>query len=223
MTANTLTPKGHQTKQRILDVALRLFEERGYEGTTVRDIAAEAGVALGNVYRYFNSKEDFVLAFYEQLAHRQNEEATAAMQRCSSLRERLIVCVRCKLSVVDRYHEFFTELFSVAARPGSILNPFAEASRPTREVAIASFEEVIDGSKDRVPSDLRAELPWLLWFYCMGIILFWLHDASAARYKTHHLIESTADIISRTIAIVGSPVISPIRGSLIQLIRTLKS
>ena len=58
----TLTPKGERTREHLLDTALRLFTSAGYEATTMRDIAAAAECSLGLAYRYFASKEEFVLA-----------------------------------------------------------------------------------------------------------------------------------------------------------------
>ena len=65
-------PRGEQTRQLILDTALRLFRERGYAETTMRAIATEAGVAVGNAYYYFDSKEHLIQGFYDrnQAAHR---------------------------------------------------------------------------------------------------------------------------------------------------------
>ncbi|HMG76002.1 MAG TPA: helix-turn-helix domain-containing protein, partial [Pyrinomonadaceae bacterium] len=53
----TKTAKGEQTKALILNSALDLLGERGYEATTMRAIAKQAGVSLGNAYHYFGSKE----------------------------------------------------------------------------------------------------------------------------------------------------------------------
>lgn len=45
-------------KNRILDVAIDMFKNYGYAKTSMKNIAKEAQVAVGNLYRYFNSKED---------------------------------------------------------------------------------------------------------------------------------------------------------------------
>ena len=42
-----LTPKARRTRERILEAALALFADRGYEATTMRDVAREAGASLG--------------------------------------------------------------------------------------------------------------------------------------------------------------------------------
>ena len=52
-----ITKEPEERKQEIFDVALRLFGEKGYEKTTITDIAKEIGVAQGLCYRYFPSKE----------------------------------------------------------------------------------------------------------------------------------------------------------------------
>src|ERR1041385_7980581 len=63
-----LTVKAEQTRQRIFDTAVRLFIEKGYEETTMRDIATAAECSLGLAYRYFASKEDFVIGLYRRNA-----------------------------------------------------------------------------------------------------------------------------------------------------------
>jgi AcrR family transcriptional regulator len=50
-------PKGEQTKALILETAMRLFQERGYDKTTMRAIASEAGVSVRNAYYYYEGKE----------------------------------------------------------------------------------------------------------------------------------------------------------------------
>src|SRR5215813_14107145 len=58
--------KSDETRARILTAAMELFRRNGFAQTTMREIAAEAGVALGAAYYYFDSKEAIVLAFYGQ-------------------------------------------------------------------------------------------------------------------------------------------------------------
>lgn len=51
-------------RERILDAALELFEEQGFDATAVPEVAKRAGVATGSIYRYFDSKDDLVNALY---------------------------------------------------------------------------------------------------------------------------------------------------------------
>src|SRR3954453_20005615 len=47
-------------------VALRLFKEKGYHATSMRDIAAEVGINKGSLYSYIRSKEDLLIPFFER-------------------------------------------------------------------------------------------------------------------------------------------------------------
>ncbi len=49
-----------ERRQEILDAARKVFVEKGYAAATVNDIAAEAGVAAGSIYRYFDNKSDLI-------------------------------------------------------------------------------------------------------------------------------------------------------------------
>lgn len=54
------------TKNRLIDAALRVFAEKGFVGSTTKDIAREAGVTDGLIYHYFKSKEDLLWAGVEK-------------------------------------------------------------------------------------------------------------------------------------------------------------
>lgn len=221
-TKSTKTVKGEQTKALILNSALGLLREHGYEHTTMRAIAKQAGVSLGNAYHYFGSKEHLIQAFY----HRTHEEhlaaALPALQKETSLKARLLVLLRLKISTLEPYHEFAGVLFKTAADPHSPLNPFADDSAPTRHDSIKLFEDLVAGSKARIPDDLRAELPHLLWLYHMGIILFWIHDPSRKRAKTYRLIDQTVDLLDKLISLASNPLMRPVRKKALNMVLDLR-
>lgn len=75
MTAPTASPapatprpgrKGERTRERILDAAEALFAERGYEGTTLRDVAARVKLRNPSLYNHFESKESLYAAVLER-------------------------------------------------------------------------------------------------------------------------------------------------------------
>jgi len=219
---STKTQKGEQTKALILDTALEMFRERGYEETTMRSIAEQAGVALGNAYYYFRSKEHLIQAFYGRTHEEHLRVCLPALEKERSLKARLLTVLRLKIRTLEPYHQFSGVLFRTAADPQSPLNPFAPESDPVRSASIALFESIVEGSKARIPKDLRAELPYLLWLYHMGIILFWIHDDSPKSARTYRLIERTVGLVDKCIALASNPLMRPVRRTALRLVAELR-
>lgn len=68
-TAIRLTPGQRQRRQRILDAAMELAAEGGYDAVQMREVSLRADVALGTLYRYFSSKEHLLVsALADQVA-----------------------------------------------------------------------------------------------------------------------------------------------------------
>jgi len=57
---SSIGPRAERTRRRLIDSASRLFAERGYVGTSVSDIAEDAGVSLATFYQYFAERNDIV-------------------------------------------------------------------------------------------------------------------------------------------------------------------
>lgn len=66
MTKTTREEQAEQTRQRILETALRLFVERGFSGTSTRRIAKEAGVSEGLIFHHFPRKRDLLADLRKQ-------------------------------------------------------------------------------------------------------------------------------------------------------------
>jgi AcrR family transcriptional regulator len=196
-----LTPRAEHTRTAITAAALRLFRENGYEATTMRAIAKEAGVSTGNAYYYFGSKEELVQQFYAHTHADHVAACRAILDTETDFSARLRGTLRAMIDVNDPYHAFAARFFKYAAEPSSPLSPFSKESSPAREATIALFREVLDGSTARIDRELRAQLPELLWLYSMGIVLFWVHDTSPGCAKTYQLIERTVPLADRLIAL----------------------
>ena len=196
-----LTPRAEQTRTAITEAALRLFRENGYEATTMRAIAQEAGVSTGNAYYYFGSKEELVQQFYAHTHADHVAACRAILETETDFATRLRGTLRAMIDVNGPYHAFAARFFKYAAEPSSPLSPFSKESSPARDAAIALFREVVEGSTTRIDRELRAQLPELLWLYSMGIVLFWVHDASPGCAKTYQLIDRTVPLADRLIAL----------------------
>ena len=218
----TKTVKGDQTKALILETALEMFRERGYDETTMRAVAQKAGVSLGNAYYYFRSKEYLIQAFYQRLHDSHIEVALPALELEKTLKARLLTVMRAKIDTMKPYHQFAGVLFKTAANPESPLNPFGDESDPVREQQIQLFAKVLEGAKARIPKDLQAELPYLLWVYSMGIVLFWIHDSSPKHRRTYRLIDHTVDLLDKLIHLASNPFMRPLRKQALRLVDEIR-
>ena len=217
-------PKAAATRGRILEAALELFRERGYEAATMRAISERADVALGNAYYYFRSKEHLIQAFYD-LTHAEHLAAVGTQLEeggPKDLKARLLLVMRTKLETIEPYHRFAGLLFRSAADPASPLNPFSDDSQPVRREATALFARVVDGACGRIAKELRGDLPDLLWLYHMGIVLFWIHDTSKGRRRTWALMERSVDLIVKLIGVASLPLMGPVRRAALGLVRDLR-
>ena len=76
MTTTNNTQPQLNTQQQILTATLRLFSEKGYFNTSVRDISRESGVSIGSIYHHFKDKEGVASAVYNNLLDRMLTELT---------------------------------------------------------------------------------------------------------------------------------------------------
>lgn len=214
--------KSEQTRAKILETALVLFRERGYEETTMRAIAEEAEVAVGNAYYYFKSKEHLIQAFYARTHEEHVAASREVLDRERGLRERLLEVMRAKLDTIMPYHRFAGVLFKTAANPASPLNPFSEESLPVRRQATEIFAEVVAGSDTRLTAELTAELPNILWIYQAGVILYWIHDSSPGCVKSYRLMERSVKLVLRLISLFQFPLLRPFLKELLTMVTDLR-
>jgi len=219
----TRPAKSERTRALIVETALRLFRERGYEATTMRAIAKEAGVSVGNAYYYFGSKEELIQAYYDELQEEHQAACRAVLESERDFAPRLLGVLKARVDTMIPYHQFAGKFFKFAAEPTSPLNPFSAESGPARAAAIAIYREVVDGSTLKLDPDFRAELPELLWLYSMGIVLYWVHDSSPGCRKTYLLIERTVPLVDKMVAMSRLPVLRSVTRELVEIIREVRA
>jgi len=216
------TPKAAQTRQAIVDTAMRLFRQDGYDRTTMRGIASGAGVSVGNAYYYFASKEHLVQAFYDGLQVEHAELSVGVIERESGFAERLEGVLLAWLDVAEPHHAFAGQFFRNAADPTSPLSPFSPESAPARDASIAIFESLVAGSDVKLAPALRRELPTLLWLMQMGVVLFWVYDASEGQARSRMLVRRIVPIVDRLARMSRLPVVRGVVDDLVALVAELR-
>ncbi|MFD5545027.1 TetR family transcriptional regulator, partial [Streptomyces sp. NPDC127079] len=197
--------KSEQTRALILETAMRLFRERGYEKTTMRAIATEARVSVGNAYYYFAGKEHLIQGFYDQLAAEHRVAVREVLDRETDLEARLAGVLKVWLDIARPYHEFAVHFFKNAADPDSPLSPFSPESEHAREEAISVHRQVLAGAKTKVAPELRDVLPELMWLSQMGLVLYWIFDRTEGRERSYRLAERGARLTARGVSLAAVP------------------
>ncbi|MER5770591.1 TetR/AcrR family transcriptional regulator [Streptomyces sp. NPDC001985] len=203
-------PKSEQTRTLILETALRLFQEHGYDKTTMRAIAKEAGVSVGNAYYYFSSKEHLIQGFYDRIAAEHRAAVRPVLEAETALEARLAGVMLAWLDIAEPYHEFAAQFFKNAADPESPLSPFSQESEPAREEAIAVHRQVLAGTRTKVPAELAGALPELMWLSQMGLVLYWVFDRSEGRERSRKLAAQGARLTARGIVLARFRVLRPL-------------
>lgn len=210
--ARPKTGKSEQTRALILETAMRLFKERGYDKTTMRAIAAEAGVSVGNAYYYFESKEFLIQGFYDRMTYEHAADARARMQGHKEFADRLEITLASWIDCAVEYHEFASQFFRTAADPTSSLSPFSNDSHPARATAVELFREVLTGSElaPKLDAELAELLPDLLWLHLMVVVLYWVFDRTPDTERTREFVHRSTPMAARVINLSRYRVFRPI-------------
>ncbi|MGW6917382.1 TetR family transcriptional regulator [Kitasatospora sp. NPDC054939] len=210
--AQPKTDKSEQTRTLILETAMRLFQERGYDKTTMRAIATEAGVSVGNAYYYFSAKEFLIQGFYDRMTYDHAADARRRMAHTRDFAERLEIALTSWLDTAAPYHEFSAQFFRTAADPNSSLSPFSSESHPARATAVALFREVLEGSElaPKLDTELVELLPDVLWLHLMVVVLYWVFDRTSDTERTREFVRRSTPMAARVINLSRYRVFRPI-------------
>ena len=189
-----LTPKAQRTQEHILEVALALFAKKGYEATTMRDIAGGAGVSSGLAYRYYASKEDLALELYLRLADESLEWARTGLPE-GTIAERFERAMVAKLDQVSLHRGPLAALLVGALDPRSRLSVLGAGTAGIREQMGGVFHEVVRGAQDAPGEPQARDLGNVLYALHLAILLYWFHDKTPGAKATRDLVASARDAL----------------------------
>lgn len=195
-----------ETREKVVDVALRLFREEGFQATTMRRIADEAGVSLGNAYYYFAGKDELVHELYLKVQREHRDRALSALFEGGSLAENLAVVLHSGLDVMGPYHAFGGSFLQSALPSKSNSSPFSEQSADARSMAIDLMRMTLTVSKQKVPPSLGDSLPTLLWMAYLGVTLHWVTDSSDNQVRTRALVDGLVPVVAKSVRLARLPV-----------------
>lgn len=193
--------KSAATRRRLLERALALFQQRGVEATTMRDIAKAAGMSLGAAYYYFPSKEAMVFAFYED----NQAEAEAAEQRATgSVRDRLGIIFHAKLTSIAGQKKMLAAIVQRLVDPGDPVGAFSAQTRAVRDRSIAVLARALEGAN--LPPPVCALAARALWLLQMALMLVFVNDDSPGEARTHGLVDDALDMLVPMLPLLSTPI-----------------
>lgn len=198
------TSQGAAARDRLYATAIRLIAARGYEATTLRDIAKDANVSVGLLYRYFPSKQAVVIALYDELSTDYARRAAELPQ--GKWRERFLFALTTSLDVL-RPHKVALR----ALTPVLVGDPeegiFAERTAFSRLRVQHVFERAVADATDAPGQPLAEALGRLLYMVHLTVLLWWLLDKSLNQRATAALVALTQQLLpSAALALRVPPV-----------------
>ncbi len=186
------TAQGTATREQLYATAVKMIAMRGYEETTLRDIAKKAGVSAGLLYRYFPNKRAVVLALYDELS-------AEYAKRCAAMGagpwgERFLFALKTSLAVLQQQRRPLAALVPVLIGDGDE-GLFAPSTAFSRQRVQAVFDEAVLGAADAPGPSEAAALGRLLYAAHLAVILWWLLDKSPRQKTTAELLGMIAQAV----------------------------
>jgi AcrR family transcriptional regulator len=186
------TAQGAAAKKRLYDIAVKRMARHGYELTTLRDVAKDAGVSVGLLYRYFPSKRAVIFALYDELSA--DYVTTTAAMRPGKWRDRGLFALTSSLEVLTPHRTTLRGLIPVlVGDPDEGL--FGEHAAFSRVRVLSVFEQAVAGASDAPPRPLAGAIARLLYLVHLAVLLWWLLDKTAKQRATGALVQLFAGIL----------------------------
>jgi len=211
------TPKGEETRRRVHEAAMGLFREKGFDATTMRDVAAAAGMSLGAAYHYFPSKEAIVMAYYASLQDEHARLVDDAIRAHPATRERLSEAMHSKLRIVRDDRKVLGALLRFTGDPHHPLSFLGAGTRELQLRSIATFAAPLQGAG--IPADFVPVAALMLWAMHMGLLLYLLYDESPEQVRTHRLADGAIALFLSGMRLIRLPLLKPLRTRMTAVLR----
>ncbi len=165
-----------QSRERIIEAALHQFSLKGLSATRIQDIAEEAGVSQGLLYRYYASKNDIYVDLIEDALDKMNEAAAALLGSALTGKEKLMQVIDTMYETIknsDRYRQT-SSLIAQAMGSESIPPQAGDALKQKRDFPYQALSQMIaQGQREgTLVSGDPYELAILLWSLLNGLTIY---------------------------------------------------
>jgi AcrR family transcriptional regulator len=159
-----------KTRGRILAAGRKLFAEKGFDGTTTRDLAHLARVASGTLFNYFPSKESLAVQILTEAMDRGRATFDSRRYETDSIEEEMFALVAAEIREMGPYRSIVGPVVETAMSP---LGVEGEAIRSRHLEAVAEIIHRRHGHGAATSVNLH-----LYWSLYLGVLAFWARDES---------------------------------------------
>jgi AcrR family transcriptional regulator len=174
------------TREAILDSARRLFANQGFDATTTRDIAQEAGIASGTLFNYFATKEAIVANMANEAIA--DSLATLDGEQAETLEEGLFSLIALSLRKWKPLRKYLPALLTTS------LSPLANHSDDETSLRLMHLERAAQIAAQYGHGELSAVALQLYWSLYVGVLVFWSDDKSPKQEDTLALIDDSLNM-----------------------------
>jgi AcrR family transcriptional regulator len=154
--------RGKVRRQKIINVTAALLMEKGYDSLTMRDVAARAGIRVGNLHYYFPARKELFLAVFEKESSSYAKSVSEAVNAASSSLTRLTAIVETGFSVLNKPEvKLWRVLLAVAQHDSDAAEIFERENRIYHAVTALELKRIAPELSDQRANHL-ARLIWAL-------------------------------------------------------------
>lgn len=200
MTTQPRTEKGQQTQAKLLATALECFAKDGYKASSMRAIAAKAGVSLSHAYYYFKSKEDIVAQLLLNLRREQYEQCSGMLNEGNTLEANIRAVLDSGVEALARYHDFGPAFLRLMLSRDM-------GNDEIWRIELELWEKVVAGSRPLPPMGIRRDLPKFLLLVSRQIFSAWAFDQSPQQRRSRLLMKNMAPVAAKFAVLCRLPVV----------------
>ena len=192
------TTKAQQAKNHrlIIQTAVDLMTQHGFEGATMKQIARAADMGDATIYKYFPTKEKLVTAYFEQAISDALAQANKTPgQEDFSLHERLQLLIDSLLEILLADREFVGLARGLVERAPMLLLGEQLPGKPQLKQAFVLMLEQAEARKEIAPCGFKPSLAALLADYVYGVMAYWLRDESEQFANTTQMVDLSLGVL----------------------------
>ncbi|MHC4416541.1 MAG: TetR/AcrR family transcriptional regulator [Planctomycetota bacterium] len=185
-----------QTRRRLIDVARKLFQTKGFQETSTRDISGGAGIATGTLFNYFPTKEHLALTIVADDLAKARADFAKRRRVGEGLAEALFSHVACGLGRLAPHRSWVTQVMEGTLGP---LAPQPEPESPGDRVRLEHLQTVraLITDSELSPAPVSIQMYWTLY---LGLLAFWSRDASSGQEDTLIVLDESLALFVRSLS-----------------------